>query len=421
LGKVRLGYAQVGNDADWGRVNDFFVINPPFQGNSMARYPRGKNNEGLRPEISGSLEGGLEMNFVQNRLGIDVSLYQVKTVDQVVPLSVSYSTGFRSKFVNVGEVENKGVEVMLFGSPVKTSDYEWEVGVNWSKNTNKVVSLGGNIQNLQIADLQGGLTINAREGEPYGAIQGTGFEYSPDGRKIVGSNGYYAKTGTSDIILGNIQPDWNGSLMNTFTYKNISLNVLLDMQMGGSIFSLDQWYGMGTGLYEETVYLNDLGNPVRGPIYAADGTELIPYATLKKYDPADGYAANSGGMILDGVVEVTDNDENVIGYEENTRRVNGGDYRVWGWDKNPNEKFIYDATYVKLREISITYNFPQFASAPFIKGLSLSLVGSNLAILHKNLPHADPEASQGAGNVQGWQSGVMPATRNFGFNLNVKF
>jgi hypothetical protein len=147
---------------------------------------------------------------------------------------------------------------------------------------------------------------------------------------------------------------------------------------------------MGTGLYAETVYTNDLGNPVRNSL--EDG----------------------GGLILEGVQD--DGTTNDV-------RVSGANYRVWGWSQNPNAAFVYDATYVKLREMVLSYSIPQktMQKANWIYGATFSLVGSNLWIMYKDLPHADPEASQSSGNVQGWQSGVMPTVRQIGFTVNLQF
>ena len=426
LGKFRLGYAQVGNDAPWGRVKDSYRVVAPFGGQTLVRMASYKNNPNLRPEISGSFEGGLELGMFKNRVHFDFAAYNSTTIDAVIPLAVSYATGYRSKYINIGEMNNKGIEISLGLTPIKQSDFSWTINLNYAKNVNKVVSLGEDIDNLQLAALQGGITINAREGEPYGVIQGTDYVYAPDGSKIVQSNGYYLKSATSDKVIGNIQPDFTAGISNTFTFKDFTVSFLFDMQMGGSIFSLDQWYGMGTGLYAETDYANDLGNPVRNPIYDKDGNELLPYIDLPGYDPANGYGAESGGLILDGVVWTDDNGDGEPNegdtFEKNTRRVSGLDYRVWGWSRNPNAGFVYDATFVKLRELSISYRLPSsLFTNTFISGASVGIIGSNLWIAYKKLPHADPEASQGAGNIQGWQSGVMPATRNIGFNININF
>jgi TonB-linked SusC/RagA family outer membrane protein len=412
LGKIRLNYAQVGNDAEWGSVLDFYRIVTPFSGNTIARLTTFKNNPDLKPELSESYEAGLELVGFNNRLGLDVAVYRTNTTNQFVPLAVSSATGYSSKIVNVGEVRNEGIELQLRGTPIKNKDFSWDVILNWATNNNEVVSLGGDIQNLQLAGLQGGVTINAREGEPYGVIQGTDFVYSPDGRKVVSPSGYYVSTGTSDIVLGSVQPDWNAGLSNTLNYKGFSLSFLIDVQMGGSIFSLDQWYGMGTGLYPETVENNDLGNQERDPVIQ---TQVSDY--VWEDDPA------SGGILLDGVVGIDENgDGEYDSYVENTKRISGFNYGADGWATSPNGRYIYDATYVKLREASLSYMLPKnLLNNTFISSATVSIIGSNLWIIYKDLPYADPEASQGAGNVQGWQSGVLPTARNIGFSVNLTF
>ncbi len=393
LGKVRLGYAQVGNDAPWGSIKDTYSQNTSFGGTALFSVPSTKNNSELKSELTTSLEAGLEMKFFQGLLGFDLSFYKDNTVNQIIPVSVSTSTGYTSKFVNAGEMQNQGIELMLFGTPVKSGDFQWDLTLNWAKNVNEVISLDGDLKNLQIAALQGGITINARVGEPYGTIQGTDYVINEaTGKRQILSTGYYERTGTSDKIIGNITPDWTGGLNNKFSYKNWAFSFLIDMQQGGSIFSLDLWYGMATGLYEETDYINDLGNPVRN--------DLTDDAT-------------SGGVILDGVL---------ADGTPNTKRVSGADYRLMGYSRNPNSAFVYNASYLKLREAVISYSIPKsILSKSFFNGVSFSLVGSNLWIISKDLPHADPEASQSSGNVQGWQSGVMPTTRNVGFSVNLQF
>jgi len=389
LGKLRLGYAQVGNDAPWGSIKDTYAQNTTFGGTALFSLPSTKNNSYLKPEKTSSLEAGIEFITLNKRLGLDLSFYKNNTTNQIMPVTVSTATGYSSTFVNAGEIQNQGVEIMLNGAPVVSKDFRWDITLNWAKNVNEVVSLADGIENLQIAALQGGVTINARKGQPYGTIQGTDYVYT-NGEKTVGSNGYYLRSSTSDKILGNINPDWNAGMNNKFTYKNWAASFLIDWQQGGSIFSLDLYYGLATGLYEETVFTNDLGNPVRNLI--EDG----------------------GGLILEGV------------YEDgtaNTTRVEGADYRVFGYSRNPNAAFVYDASYVKLREVVLSYSLPTsvISKVNWIQGATFSVVGSNLWILHKNLPHADPEASQSSGNVQGWQSGVMPSTRNLGFSINLQF
>lgn len=389
LGKFRLGYAQVGNDAPWGSIKDTYDNSGLFGGVAMFSVPNNKANADLKPERTSSIETGLEFVLLQNRLGFDIAYYKNNTIDQIIPVAVSYGTGYSGKFVNAGEMENKGIELTLRGAPVVNQDFRWDITINWAKNENTVVSLEEGLENLQLASLQGGVTINARKGQPYGVIQGTDFVYHDNGQPIVGANGYYLRTETSDIILGDINPDWIGGFNNAFSYKSWTMSFLIDFQQGGSIFSLDQWYGMATGLYEETDFTNDLGNPVRNPI------------------------SEGGGLILDGVkADGTPNDV----------RVEGGDYRVFGYSRNPNSKFVFDASYIKLRELVLSYSLPKAKLAnTALTGVTFSLVGSNLWIISKDLTHADPEASQSSGNIQGWQSGVMPTTKNLGLTINLQF
>jgi hypothetical protein len=175
------------------------------------------------------------------------------------------------------------------------------------------------------------------------------------------------------------------------------------MQQGGNVFSLDMHYGGATGVYKESAGLNDLGNPKRDPIVWADPA-----------DHSKGYAANSGGTLLPGVLE---------NGSPNNIRVDESSYLADGYKAKPNSAFVYDASFIKLRELSVTYTFPRtlLAKTRALSGASLSLVGSNLWIIHKNLPYADPEAGQSSGNIQGWQSGVAPTERNIGLTLNVQF
>jgi TonB-linked SusC/RagA family outer membrane protein len=403
-GKLRLNYAEVGNGGQWGYLNDIYIAQTPFAGNSVVYQSTRKRNPELKEERTKSMEAGVEMNMFQNRLRFDAAVYKTTSTDQIMPVDLSYATGFVDRIYNSGDMENKGVEATIGIIPVRTSHFMWDLTLNWTLNRNEVTKLYGDIQNLQLDNgLQGGVSVNARVGEPYGTIQGSDFVYDDNGQKIVRSNGYYQLSSTSDIVIGNMMPDWTGGINNEFTYKNLSLSFLIDVQQGGDIFSVDLWYGLGTGLYEETVYTNDLGNPVRDPIVYND--PAVGFAS--------GYAPTSGGLILPGVT---------ADGSPNTRRIAGNNYGAEGWATNPNARYVYDASYIKLRELVLTYTLPStLMDKTFIQEASVSFVGSNLWILHKNLPHADPEAGQSSGNIQGWQSGVMPAVRNFGLSLNLSF
>jgi TonB-linked SusC/RagA family outer membrane protein len=387
-GKLRANYATVGNDAPWGSIKNVYDQPAPFGSTILFSVPGTQNNPGLKPEQTISKEIGLEMAFMQNRFGFDLTYYHTNTLDQILPAAVSTATGYNSTFVNAGNIENKGFEVSVYANPIKTPDFSWNVNVNFTRNRNKVLSLYNESQNLQLASFQGGVTLNATVGEPYGILKGRTWKFV-NGEKLVKANGYYDMTTTTTNNIGNVNPDWIGGVNNSFRYKNVTFSFLIDVKAGGSIFSLDQYYGAATGVLAESALLNDLGKPSRN-------------------DLADG-----GGVIVPGVL--ADGSKNNI-------RV-GNDYGIFGYYRNPQHAFIYDASFVKLREANLTYSLPRAIVAKLggVKGVDLSVFGRNLWIIHKNIPYSDPEENLSAGNLQGYQSGAYPTTRSVGFNVKLLF
>jgi len=388
FGKVRLSYAEVGNDMPFGR-SGFFSNRGTVNGTPMADISTTYvdfNN--LKPERQKSWEVGLETSMFKRRVTLDLSLYKTNTSDLLFSVPQSPSTAYSFSLINAGETENKGIEVSLGIVPLKSTDFQWDINLNWARNRNIVKSLNQGRENLQLASFQE-TSLNATIGQPYGTFRGTGFVYDSNGNKVVDDDGYYLVA--SDKVLGNIQPDWIGGVYNTFRYKNISLGFLIDVRQGGSVYSLDQSYGGLTGIYEYSAGLNDLGNPIRN--------------TLE----------NGGGVILTGVKQ--DGTPNDIRIDASYA---GG---AFGTDAGvPQEAFVYDASYVKLREAKLSYSLPSdLLRNTFIKGMTLSLLGQNLWIIHKNLPDADPEAGTSSGNIQGFQSGVMPTTRIYSFNVKLDF
>ncbi|MHA8099712.1 SusC/RagA family TonB-linked outer membrane protein [Aquirufa aurantiipilula] len=387
-GKLRMNYATVGNDAPWGSIRNVYDKPDPFGSTILFSAPSTQNNPFLKPEQTQSKEIGLEMAFLQNRLGFDFTYYHTNTLDQILPASVSSATGFSSTFVNAGNIQNKGFEVSLYASPIKTADFSWNVNVNWTKNTSLVLSLYNDSQNLQLATFQGGVSLNATVGQPYGILQGRTWK-TLNGEKLVKANGRYDLTSTTTNNIGNVNPDWIGGINNSFKYKNVTLNFLIDMKRGGSVFSLDQYYGQATGVYPESVVINDKGNPSRSPI------------------------AEGGGVIMPGVK---------ADGTPNTTRVEN-DYGTFGYAQNPAAAFVYDASYIKLREANIVYSLPSSVVRKLggVKGVDLSIFGRNLWIIQKYVPYADPEENLSAGNIQGNQSGAYPTTRSIGFNIKLLF
>jgi hypothetical protein len=306
---------------------------------------------------------------------------------------VSTATGYSKKYVNSGTIQNKGIELSLYGTPLKTRDFVWDISVNFTRNRNKVTELFSTIDNLVLASFQGSITVNATLNEPYGTIHGTDYTYT-NGQKTVDADGNYIISPTNNITIGNINPDWIGGVSNRFTYKGFSLSGLIDVRHGGSVFSTDMYYALAGGLYEETAEGN-----VREPL------------------------AKGGGIIREGVTADGKPNTTKVSLSDDDQGV-GNTYGTFdSYVSAPDRRFVYDASYIKLREVTIGYSLPSklFRNGNFIKGIDLSLIGRNLAILHKNLPYADPEDSFGSGNLQGVQTGSYPAARSMGFNLKVKF
>ena len=417
FGKLRANWANVGSDAPANALIDAYGIGTPFNGTTLASAPSTQNNAGLLPENTTSTELGLEVKMFDNRLGFDVSSYSRSTENQILPAQVSTATGTYYKYVNAGQIDNNGLEVSAYVTPIKTKDFQWDVNINWSTNDNEVVSLFGDSQSLLLGSVQGGVNMTARVGEAYGTLEGTQFvRDGGTGAPLVydwassrGGARYY----TGDVgVIGNVQADWRGGINNAFSYKNVRLSALIDMQMGGDFFSLDTYYGYGTGVYDFSAGTNAAGNPIRSNIEDGGGLtwDEVAHLGIEGVRQWDGTSVDAEG--------------NPTGTTENTSSMWMNDYgNVLGWALGgPKEMHIHDASFVKLREVALTFTFPTSALGDLpIAGVDVSFVGRNLAILYKNTPFSDPEAGLSAGNLQGYQSGAYPTLREVGVNLRVKF
>jgi TonB-linked SusC/RagA family outer membrane protein len=395
FGKLRMNYAEVGNTAPPLSLNETFVIGVPtasgayatsFDGVPLASISNTKNNTSLKPEKSQALEFGFEARFLKDRVGIDATYYNMNSIDQIIAAPVSSTTGYEFKYINAGKINNKGIELQLFFRPFTTSKFDWRTEINYARNRNLVVDLG-EIDNLLLGSIS--TSVNATVGQPYGTLRADGFKLNDKGEKIVGENGFYERE--ENKVIGNINPDWTGGINNIFKMGPVNFSFLIDIKKGGDVWSLDRYYGLATGLTEETTALNDLGNPLRDPL--TDD-------------------AKSGGLIMPGVLA----DGTV-----NTIRVDASNSGVQGYIGMPSEAFVYDASFVKLREVNLGFDLPKSILGSTFKGASLNLYGRNLWIISKNLPYSDPEEGFSSGNIQGLQGGAYPTTRVVGVNLNFKF
>ncbi len=414
FGKIRASWAQVGNDSDPYLTRSGYSLGATgFNGLSYASKSGVIPLLDLKNELTESYEFGADLRFFNDLVNLDITYYNAITSNQILSLPVSVGSGYNSVVINAGEVKNAGIEVSLGVTPVRTSDFSWMINANYARNKSEVVVLDGNIQTYRLIENQGDPAmsdIHAQVGAPYGNIIGYAYKRSPDGRRIVGADGRYDRD--SEVsVLGNITPDWIGGLNNTFHYKRFSLNVLLDFVQGGDIVSATKYHMTRKGTGAWTV-------EGRRPKERYEEGDVIPSGSAVG-DPMP-YVG-----ILDGVVEVTDNSGNVIGYEENTTAVAGQDY--WanrGWD-GISEEFVEDGSYISLREVMLTYRFrPSLLSKTPFKDVTVSLFGRNLAYLQNKMdylglsPESAPNTSGGAAGIEAL---AVPSTRSYGANVRITF
>ena len=388
--KLRSSFAQVGAGPAQYRVYDTYgkVDGSP----TIFTNPSRKNNANLKPERTDAFEIGLEGQFIDSRIGFDFAFYNNDTFDQLFDVEISRATGYSELSINAGNINNKGVELALFGEPVRNDRFGWLTKVNFTKNTNEVTDLfvdpetGEKTQNVVLNSYQGSLTTNATLGQPLGVMRGFGYKYL-NGQRVVNSSGYYVSE--TNQVIGDPNPDFKLGFYNSFNFgKNVTASFLIDTQKGGDVYSLDMHYGQGTGVLANTVGTNANGEPVR-----------------------------EGGVLFQGVTE--DGTPNTTYAPAN---FYGGAFYWGNSSRNPGQMTVYDASYVKLREASLGYQFPSsFFDNNFLQDASLSLVGNNLWIIDKNVPYADPESGLGGSAGYGYLTGSYPTTRTVGLRLNANF
>ncbi|WP_031526760.1 SusC/RagA family TonB-linked outer membrane protein [Dyadobacter crusticola] len=384
FGKIRASYAQVGNDATPYQLAQTFTASGSWNG-SVPKFSENIQiaNSELKPEITTGLELGADLRFFKGKVGLDVTYYDQTTKDQILGVEISKASGYNTRILNAGKITNKGVEVTLSGTPVKLSNgFSWEVSLNYARNRNKVVELAEGLTTYTLAT-QRGMTSEARVGESYGTFYGVGFQKSPDGQIVYGANGLPVTV--SNQKLGNVQPDWIGGMLNTFNYKGFSLSALVDVRIGGDIYDEGTGTARWTGQYAETALGREEGVIGRGvrEVTGADGS--------KSYVPND--------------IIVTANQ--LYGYSN---------------PRNYHESAIFDASYVKLREVSLGYSIsPSFLKKIKIQSAKFSVVGRNVWMIFKNTPHIDPEIDAKGGNGQGFGYGELPSSRSIGMNLSLSF
>lgn len=407
FGKVRASWAEVGGDADPYQLNltyglkNFSLLGKPLGEITNLNIP----NLDLVPTRSYYWEIGTDLRGFNNRIQLDVTYYSNSTINQILPLIVPSSSGYNNAIINAGEITNKGVEVSLTASVIKTNSFNWDIILNYAKNNNKVVKLHEQVKDYTLANARwAGAAIMATEGETYGVIVGKKILRDPNGNIVHNASGMPLYSDTQEI-LGNGTFDWTSGITNTFTFRNFVLSGLIDAKFGAEIYSMSDAIAYANGTATETL-------EGREEWYNSEEARLAAGISTDEWTP-------TGGYIGKGVVN-TGTEENPE-YAANTTPVNPQDY--WGsFFNNSPEHFIYDASFVKLRELTFGYKIPyKILSKTPIGSASISFVSRNLFIIYKNTPNIDPESNYNNGNGQGFEYGSLPSRRSFGFNLNIKF
>ena len=398
FGKIRAAIGQTGSNPTPQLTDLTFTLKPPVNGITNAQITGSTvPPPNLKPETTTERELGTELRFFKDRISLDFAYYYKKSSNFLLPSTISNATTYTSVYVNAGSMYNKGIELMLTGSPIKTKDFTWTVSINAAKNKNMVTALS---PELAVNGISQYYNIGSRVGYPFGSIFGTTFLKNAAGQNVyVPVNSRY---GTSDATqpndavikdvnnnssyLGNPNPNWAGGVTNTFNYKNFSFSFLIDGQFGGQIYE------------GGARWTNYFGNS-QASLLGRDET-YIP-----------------NGVINTGTASNPVYVKNTLPFSPYIQYNDGGNA-----DKSADEAHVFSRTFEKLRQVSLGYTLPKsLIAGSFIRTATISLIGRNLFYIHKALPTFDPEASDSIASGYGWDSGALPSSRTYGFNLNVTF
>jgi len=406
FGKVRASWAKVGSDTDPYQLALNYATGkysyPGFTIGMINNYTQ--PNSDLKPTMTSSYELGAELKFFNGRLGIDLTYYNQTSKDQIISLASSAPSGYQSRLINAGKIQNKGIELAINGRVLQIKDFAWDAGFNFSKNSNKVLELVEGMDFFQLADASwAGVSVGAEVGKDYGSILGTDFKRNENGDILIDKNTGLPLYDENLKTLGNSTWDWTGGFYSTFTYKNFHLYAAFDIKMGADLYSFLMRSAYLTGKATGTL-------PGREEWYRSEEARKAAGMTEEQWRTA----GKCEGLIVDGVVDNGDGT-----YSKNTYAVNPQNYWKSVAEKAP-ALFIYDNSYIKCREITFGYTFPSSMLGKFVKSLSLSFVARNPFIVWKNIPNIDPDSNYNTSGM-GLEYGSLPSRRSYGFNINVKF
>lgn len=393
LGKLRASYAQAGSDLSPYQTTPVYAVGSAYGGISTLAIPSRLNNPNIEPSFANSVEAGVDLNFGR-RFELNLTLYQQQNRNQIIPLDVSGASGFGSATINAGLIQNEGIELTLSGTPVLTQAFTWDALVNLGRNRNQVVELypGIDVYGYSWTTYSSVTTyLNSYEGQSYGSIVGQAYQRDPaTGMILLGDNNLPLYTDATHNF-GSAVPDLTGGFQNVFTYMGFDLAAMIDFQVGGLFFSRSASLADRTGLSERSAATNDRGMNVRDPIDAGGGVRV------------EGVRASTG--------------EQVVAYVDPRSY-----YGVLG--QRIAEEYIYDASYVKLREIRLGYNLNPalIQSLPFSRA-RISLIARNPLTIWQDAPKGlDPsQLSTGSMALSWYEGGQLNTVRSFGLNLNLTY
>ncbi len=390
FGKLRASYAIVGNDTKPYQLIPTYSFNGIYNNQAYASLSSTFYNPDLKPEKTRSTEFGIDLRFLKERLNLGATHYRTSTTNQIVTAQITPASGYTTRYYNAGEIQNWGTEFTASGVPVKTKDFTWNVVANYGKNNSKVKSLVEGVNSFQLNSWYGRLLIFAEVGQPYGVIRGAGWKRDEQGRKLVAESGL--PIAEANLILGNAMPDWTGGLNNAFRYKDFTLSFLVDIRKGGSFYSGTYRREYLSGAISSTL-------PGREDYY------------LHSYIYGEAKATLQGGFIYSDAYFEDGTPNNVYVSPQS----NGF--------STLDEMQIFDASYVKLRELVVGYNIPsKLLKSSIISNARISLSGRNLWTMFKKAPPGiDPESSVTSGNGQGIEYGSLPPFSTYGIDIRLTF
>lgn len=436
--KLRLSYNKVGAGTQVYRaMTGYYTANSPY--NDIPNYgfdSKTLGNRNLKPERSNTWETGTELKMLKNRLGIDLTYYSKNTIDQITTVPVSQESGVTGALVNGGHIRNNGLEVRLYGTPIKSQNFSWDTYFNYSRNWNKIISLPFGVDTYEL-DADDGIRAIAKVGGAYGDLvanygharfqardaQGNAIDHANNGKPVMGSTGNigyyirsqdYAQGSQREVNLGSTLPNFLGSWLNRFNYKSFSMSFMLDAKFGGLIYSPTYNYGMQTGQIASSLYgrQDEAGSVSYTNANGAEAWGIIPDAVFRQ------------GTVVNG------NDLSGMTYQEAVDKglrlpISAVNYynNSFGWGNGIRELSTFKSSWLILRDVSFSYDLPMSTASKFkLNNLRLTLTARNLGYLYNSLPdNINPEDYRSSGSVNAFLGGGTPMIRNFAFSINTNF